>query len=372
MEKRITIIVSVINDCNSDCCYCYMTASRRSKSRLSSEEVDRLICNSSLGFDKVEFCWHGGEPLLMGINFYQDAVDLQKKLHQETGTIFKNTMQTNGILLDDNWLKFLSRNKFHIGVSFDAPPDVHLIQRPLVSGTMSKDDYLQIFQRMTQYQLAVGTLCVVTKRNVNRAEEIFDFYNSAGVTSYSFLPLKTVPHLNCPLPPSNEELFRLYADTFELWMYKPNKFRRIEPLNTMIRCLLGQHPRSCSFGNPCLKRMIAITPEGYVVPCSALTSDEFILGSIFEHSLGAILSNKKVLDLRNKRDRCIENHCRGCKFISICRGGCRNVAFWKTGFYDGEYPYCESRKKTLEYLCGRLNEIFKKAKPQIQTKTAFI
>ena len=83
MEKRITIIVGVINDCNSDCCYCYMTASRRSKSKLSSEKVHQLIRNSSLGFDRVEFCWHGGEPLLMGIDFYLSIIELQRQLMRE-------------------------------------------------------------------------------------------------------------------------------------------------------------------------------------------------------------------------------------------------------------------------------------------------
>ena len=339
-----------------------MLATRRTKCELPRERISQLIQNCSTGFDEVEFCWHGGEPLLVGIDFYRLVIKEQERIATNQRVVFKNTIQTNGILLNDEWLQFFKKKKFHIGLSFDAPSEVHLVQRPLATGKAVLNDYLMIFKKLKEYKFAPGALCVITENNVNRAEEIFAFYNSIGVTSFSFLPLTKTSRPTCPNPPSNEDLFNLYKETFEMWIGTPNNFFTIEPLETMIRSLMGQYPASCSFGQSCLKRMISITPEGYVVPCSSLVSDGFRLGNIFDSSLLKAISSNRAVQLRRIRSLGTLRNCKGCEFISICRGGCRNSAFCDTGSYDGKFPYCEARKKILKYLQCRLNKILSMAK----------
>src|SRR3989344_2619103 len=169
--------------------------------------------------------------------------------------------------------------------------------------------------------------------------------------------MKQVPLPGCPPPPAEEELFRLYVTTFELWAHSPNTISSIEPLDTMIRGLLGEQPRSCSFAASCPEHMITIDQNGNVVPCSSLVSEEFVLGNIFSEKLQTILEKPSTKDLSLSRAGFLGCHCADCEFLSLCQGGCRADAYWHSGRYDGAYPYCESRKRTFAYLRDRLADI---------------
>lgn len=354
MKKVITVIAMTTSDCNLSCAYCYVAASRKNTKKFEIKNVETLIQNCSIGFDSVEFCWHGGEPLLVGKEFYKAVIEAQKKEKQKRKILFKNNIQSNGMLLDESWFQFIKENDFHLGLSFDVPLDTNLTHRKIIP-----EDALTVFQKVRDHGLSVGVLCVISKLNVRRGEEIFNFFASLGVESYSLLPLKNMPLSKRPSLPDNGELFELYKTTFDLWVEKPNNFLCIEPIDTIIRALLGERPRSCSYSSPCLKRMITVDQEGNVIPCASLVAEKFVLGSILKEPLLWILSGSKTKGLCEIRARHVAERCHNCEFVSICRGGCRADAFWGTGKYDGEYPYCEARKKTFEYIRGRLNTLLK-------------
>jgi uncharacterized protein len=330
---------------------------------MSIDNLGAYIRNISFGFDDVRLCWHGGEPLLMGIDFYRAALDVQQKIKLINGTKFYNSIQTNGILLSDEWMSFFKENKFSVGVSFDAPPDVNASQRACSIGKLSDGYIFEISKLFKKYQLPFNVLCVVSKENVSRSREIFNFFDSIGVNSYSLLLMMKTSLEGCPDCPTNEELFDAYRTTFDMWLKGEHKFKAIDPIDTMVKSLLGTTmPGLCSFGNHCLIRMITITPDGNVVPCGSFVSNEYILGNIKNVPLLKILSDKQCRHFRQKREACITDNCRNCEFISICRGGCREVAYWHTGMYDSAYPYCEARKKTFGYIRERLNEELKKTR----------
>ncbi|TRZ77358.1 radical SAM protein [bacterium] len=212
---------------------------------------------------------------------------------------------------------------------------------------------------MKQENIPLSVLCVISKLNANRGTEVFNWYQSLGVSSFGLLPLKNVPLSERPNIPTNEELFQFYKTIFDLWLWTPNKFSYIEPLDSMIRSILGQQPRGCSFSNPCLKRMIAIDQNGNVIPCSSLASNDFILGNILERPLNQVLRSSKIRKLAKMRTHHVAKHCYQCKYIAICRGGCRADAYWATGKYDGDYPFCEARIKTFDYIKQTFQNISK-------------
>lgn len=142
-----------------------------------------------------------------------------------------------------------------------------------------------------------------------------------------------------------------------MWAHVKNSIASIEPIETMVRGLLGERPQSCSFAGSCPKRMITIDQEGNVVPCSSLVAEEFIFGNVLKEPLARILVNPKVQRYAQMRTRFLSRHCRECEFLPICRGGCLADAFWHSGKLDGEYPYCEARRLTFQYLRTRLMEI---------------
>lgn len=363
MGSVITVICLVTSDCNLNCRYCYTKASYPPGLRVAIEAVETLIKNCSNGFESVEFCWHGGEPLLLGKEFYQAVICAQQKITEENGnkTKFTNSIQSNCLLLNNDLLISLKERGFRIGSTFEAPISVHLRNRPPISQSKNNlQGYLDVFGKIKAASLPLGLLCVVTKDNVKYGEEIFKFFKSIDVDTYSLLPLIEVPRDTIPEAPTNQELFKLYKMTFELWMGQENNFTYIEPLNTMIRGLLGEKPRLCSFASSCLKRMITIGPTGEVIPCASLV--KFPLGNIFKESLTEILKKAEVQALRKNRGKSVRKECGRCRYVTICRGGCRETTFWHSGDYFGKYPYCEARKETFAYLETRLKEILNQAR----------
>ncbi len=338
--------------CNLHCSYCHAATSQDKKSRFDAKNLGTLIQNCSLGFDNVDFCWFGGEPLSVGMEFFSKILDAEKKEKEKRGIVFRNTIQTNGTLLDDRWLDFLKENDFHLGLSFDAPLEICEIHRGVKPERM-----LGICELIKQHGLPLRTLCVISKLNVRRSHEIFDLFKEIGVDSFSLLPLKSVPLATKPLLPSDEEIFDLYRDVFNLWMYTENNFSSIQPLDNILRSLLGSRPTLCSFSEVCLKRMITITQSGKVVPCGSLALNEFVLGNIFHEPLLRILNNSSVKKLREMRDEHIKANCGNCEFLPICRGGCRSEAFWFSGRYDGNIPFCHAYQETFRYITARLDEL---------------
>lgn len=355
MKKVMTVIMLTGSECNLSCGYCYVVASRRNIKQFPASTMDRLIKNCAVGFDSVKFCWHGGEPLLVGQEFFKEAIKEQKKITEKNGTEFHNSIQSNGLLLDNTWLDFLTENNFHIGLSLDAPSEINQKHRKF-----DVAELFQLFSEMKTRNLPIGLLCVVSNLNVNLGAEIFEFFKTLRVDSFGLLALKNVSLDEKPIMPTNQNLYELYAKIFDLWAFTPNQFSCIEPLDTMLRSVLGQLPRACSFVSSCLKRMITIDQEGNVVPCGSLVSEEFILGNIINEPLIKILAKQKAKALRKIRDRYIAENCRDCKYIAMCRGGCRADAFWHSGHYGGDFPFCEARKLTFTHIEKRMEGVVSK------------
>lgn len=351
MLRVMTIIVLTGSSCNINCNYCYVTASRQNIKKIPVERIPALIRNCAIGFDRVEFCWHGGEPLLVGKEFYRAVIAAQKKESEKRKVTFVNGIQSNGILLDEEWISFFKANDIGLGISFNAPPETNNMHRNNTAGKI-----LNIFSLMRRLEFSCGVICVVSKHNTDKAEEIFEFFHEQEVSSYSILPLKSVPMPFLPGLPTNEELAELYCRTFDIWASRSNKLRKIKPLYSMILGLLGKTPPSCSFSAPCPDTMIAIDQEGNVVPCGSLVEKSFILGNIFEAPLAEVVS-RSTARLNTVRKDAIQEHCNSCEFVSLCLGGCRSDAYWATGRHDGAYPYCDARKITFRYLKEQLQKM---------------
>ncbi|MCL6581109.1 MAG: radical SAM protein [Firmicutes bacterium] len=357
MAPALTVVVQTTSDCNLRCTYCYVRASRRSITSIPLDALPTLVRNTAYGFDRVKFIWHGGEPLLSGRCFFETALVTQVRLREHFGTEFENVIQTNGTLLTDTWVDFLKENDFRIGLSFDAPPAVHSAHRPPAGPGPGPEYYVDLFARLKRKGFHVGVLCVVSRHNVSLGREVFEFFSQMGVDSYSLLPLSGMPLESCPEAPSDEELFDLFRTTFELWLAGGHGFKSIEPLDTMVRGLLGEPPSLCVFASSCLTRMIFITPDGSIVPCSSLVADEFVLGNVFAGTVREAMSGSRARRLRRQRGLATAARCGHCAYVSICRGGCREDAYWHSGRYDGPYPYCGARKATFDYLRKRLTAL---------------
>jgi len=190
--------------------------------------------------------------------------------------------------------------------------------------------------------------------NLIDIEKIVVLYGNVGCGKTSLV--------NAGLIPMNE------------WDGKPNiihfSFENIQPIDTFVRSLLGGRPKQCTFASSCLKRMVSISPAGDIIPCGSFTAAEYVLGNIFTRTLISCLASDRARALRRRKARVVARECSDCPYVTICRGVSRVAAFWHTGSFERDYPYCAARRWTFDHIQHRLTDILKKSQQQRTQKAS--
>ena len=189
MPQTLSIIVKVVNTCNQACQYCNLPSERvETVQVIPMKIIEKIITGATeLGVKNIQFVWHGGEPLLAGLDFYRNAVDLQNRLKKD-GQMFDNVMQSNGLLIDEKWVKFFQENKFGVGISIDGPQDVHDRNRVRVGGSPTHHAAVKNFTFLKANDCDGGICAVVNQDSLGHASEAVDFFASLNVPELDFLP----------------------------------------------------------------------------------------------------------------------------------------------------------------------------------------
>ena len=182
-------------ECNLQCSYCYYLKNRSLKNGnagavMSDELLEKYVIqhiSASTG-NIIFFSWHGGEPLLAGIDFYRKAVRFQKQYQPEGSTII-NGVQTNGSLVNDEWAGFFAEEKFVAGMSIDGPGELHNKFRRTKSNQPSLEKVLRGYQILRNYGINPEILCVVNSHNVKYPLVVYDFFRDLGAEYITFHPL---------------------------------------------------------------------------------------------------------------------------------------------------------------------------------------
>ncbi|MET0793170.1 MAG: radical SAM protein, partial [Polyangiaceae bacterium] len=180
--------------CNLDCTYCYYLSkeellSQKSR-RIKDDALERFIVDyiASQDAEEIAFTWHGGEPTLMGLPFFERVVELQRR-HLPKGRRISNDLQTNGTLLDEDWYRFLAKHSFLVGLSIDGPRALHDFYRPTKKGKPTFDKVFEATQRLKAHGIQFSTLTTVNRHNASHALEVYRFLRDEVGTSYmQFIP----------------------------------------------------------------------------------------------------------------------------------------------------------------------------------------
>jgi len=197
MQPFTLLIKPSGSDCNVDCKYCFYKTRApeigQGRQRMSDEVLEKLVKDyMELRFGLAGFAWQGGEPTLMGLEFYKKAVELQKK-YGVTGQEVGNSLQTNAILLDEKWCRFLHENKFLVGISIDGPKRFHDFYRPDHSGRGTWDRVMRAIENCKKYNVEFNTLTLLNTKNADHPDEVFDFLIGLDVKFLQFIPCVEVP-----------------------------------------------------------------------------------------------------------------------------------------------------------------------------------
>ena len=362
MEPFTLLIKPSGSDCNIDCKYCFYKARSpefgQGRQRMNQHVLEVLVKGyMQLGFPVVGFAWQGGEPTLMGVDFFKSAVQLQKEYGRE-GQQVSNTLQTNGLLLDERWCRFFHDNNFLLGISIDGPREFHDYYRVDHSGCGTFDRVIRAIENCRNHQVEFNALILLNNRNVEHTDELFDFLIGNDITYLQFIPcIETDPATGAPadfsITPNQygDFLCRLFDRWYDYGTEKLN-IREFDSLVTYL--VMGSHT-ICTYSKQCAG-FVVIEHNGDAFCCEFFVEPKWRLGNILETPLEKLASsaNKRAF-AREKQN--LPGKCLVCRYLDICRGGCmKDRVRWNDNLNRESY-FCEGYKQFFDYTMPRFMQI---------------
>ncbi|MCJ7680098.1 MAG: anaerobic sulfatase maturase [Candidatus Aminicenantes bacterium] len=352
-------------DCNMGCTYCFYLEKaalypENKNHRMDEETLENLVRQvMEQAGRQVSFGWQGGEPTLMGLDFFRKAVEFQQRYGR--GQTVGNGLQTNGILINEEWTEFLHDFRFLVGLSLDGPEHVHDHYRRLKSGEASWARVADKARLMLEGGVEVNALVVVNDHSVRFPEEIYEYHKSIGLTFQQYIPcIETDPRephkpLSFSVPPPSFGTF--LCTLFDLWIKDfedgvPTTSIRF--FDSVFHSYVGLPPPECTLLKEC-GVYVTVEHNGDVYACDFFVDPEWKLGNI---------RNKKIIDMLNsarqtqfgriKSSQATE--CRSCRWLPYCRGGCPKDRI-SPSVPTGLNHFCLSFKMFFEHVDLTMKEL---------------
>ncbi len=353
--------------CNLGCRYCYYLRKQSlypkgEAFRLPDDLLEDYIVQhmEACPTPTILFSWHGGEPTLLGLDYFRKIVALQRK-HQLPNREILNGIQTNGTLLDEEWCRFLAAERFFVGLSLDGPREFHDRYRETKGQEPTHKRVMQSFRLLKQHGIQCDTLCVVNDQNVRHPTAVYRFFKEIGVDFLQFLPV--VERREDGVSPETvpaEAYGSFLCTIFHEWIRNDIGRIGIQIFDEAARPFLGMEHALCLFRETCGDFPV-LEHNGDFFSCDHFVNREHYLGNLREHPLVEILESPAQREFgRQKRDT-LPRACRECEVLAMCNGGCPKDRFLTTS--DGE--------PGLNYLCAGLKRFFTYCHPDLQKLASF-
>lgn len=340
----ITPIIEPVTACNLSCSYCFV--GNKEKLKMTYGTLQKII-SSVIEHNGIEsttkFIWHGGEPLIAGIDFFKNVIEIQKQ-YRDKGYRILNAIQTNLTLLNDEYIDFFIANEFGVGTSLDGTRELHNKNR--------SNSFDRVFNNLNKAKakgLHVGVICILTNETLPHVENIYRFFrdNQIDFTLSPVIPnSRYVENILTP-----EDYYFALKQLFDLWYYDPDCNIRVNPCSSIIQSILLKGINlSCVHSENCLNHFMTFMPNGDVFPCNRFSDyDEFRLGNIKSDAFRNIFESEKRKELISRTADKIEE-CMDCEYKAYCKGGCMNHAyeFYET-IYQRDY-YCKAFFEIFTYI----------------------
>lgn len=328
---RSTAFVSMIKPvgsaCNLRCTYCYYLDKEilHSKGVMSIELLEKYIQDyiGSNDVAEITFCWHGGEPLLAGLPFYCKALEFQAKY--AAGKTIKNTLQTNGTLIDDNWARFFAANDFLIGISIDGPEAIHNARRGnSFAAAMRGVDCLK--RASAQF----NTLSAVSSASSGKALEIYDFLKGIGSQYMQFLPVSEFIEDDHIVARQGQiaawsitgaDWGRFMIDIFQQWVIADVGTIFVQLFDATLANHCGVRAGICSLGESCGDALI-VEYTGDTYSCDHFVYPQYKLGNIAQDSLKKMFRSSAQFKFGADKHTGLNDDCIKCEFKHLCYGEC--------------------------------------------------
>ena len=376
--RTFTVMLKPIGPlCNLNCTYCYYlekknlyphTSNFKLGEGLLEEFTQKYIQEQNV--DVINFVWQGGEPSLLGIDYYKKALAIQKKYAGNKQ--INNVFQTNGSLLDENWCKFFSDNNFLVGISVDGPEKLHDYYRRTKQGYPTFHRIMKSVELLHRYRVEFNTLSVVNNLTSEFPLEVYNFLKAIGSTYMQFIPIverKSIMHEELQLVEqtySKEaqltswsvnplKFGKFLCSIFDEWVKKDVGRHYVQLFDVSLANWYGEPPGLCVFDKTCGMSTV-MEHNGDLFSCDHFVYDKYRLGNIKNHSLVEMLHSKKQSYFSNYKFDSLPQYCRDCEVLFACHGACPKHRFLNTP--DGE--------PGLNYLCESYKMFFKHISPAME------
>lgn len=355
-KRSYSVIVKNCIDCNFNCTYCYTEEVQEIKAMdIKTAEVMINKVVSYAGDRSIHFVWHGGEPLMSGLDFFYGVADITQNIKNVE---IENNIQTNASLVDDRFIEFCKAKNFSVSTSLDGPEDIHNANRKDKSGKGTFERTMNGVRKLQQAGISVGSVSVLHKQNVKEIDAFYNFFkeNKINVRVNPVVKAGNATTNYNSLAITPKEYGEAMCKLFDLWIEDENQIK-MEPFMTIIGNILDDEVWGCYYQGQCLQSIISITPEGNIYPCGRFIGDDgFKLGNILECNDLADVFQSDLYKRLSSRDATVVANCKNCDFSEICNGGCMITAHMAKGdIYDSDY-YCGGRKMLFEHIVKRLKE----------------
>lgn len=347
MTKSINCLLKVTNSCNLRCGYCFHADSGYSRDFIDINLVRKFLSLASAEYDCVNIIFHGGEPLLAPLSFFQDVVEASLQLDAR----FSFSLQTNGVLLNRSSMQSLSDMGIHIGISFDGLANEELRGRT--------STILENLSNVSSMGMKVGALCVVSDLNKYSLLDQYHFFNSIPL-SVKFNPLfpQGAAFDNNMQKFDYEQYSSQYLNLFRLWLCDPECRIGIDNFYEVIDAIEYNTLRNCIYTS-CLGRWLCIDPSGKVYPCDRLSGQsEYFMGSIDSiRSINDLFHAHSFVSLLReavKRKRYCLDH---CEVYRWCNSGCNSEAILSRNAAYPNLDACNFRRRVLLELATDVHRI---------------
>jgi uncharacterized protein len=373
--------------CNLDCKYCFFLSKEMlypgDRFRMSDETLETYIRQllETYQMPEINIAWQGGEPTLMGLDFFRRSIEYVEKYRKPEQSI-QHTMQTNGILLDDDWCTFFKEHRFLIGLSVDGPREMHDAYRVNKGGAGSFDSVMRGWEVLRTHDVDVNILCTIHAANADHPLEVYRFFRDELQAGFmQFIPIVERateallqianqgwgerPGADRPLYTQRgslitertvgaEQFGRFLIAVFDEWVRRDVGKVFVQTFDVALGSWLGQH-NLCIFSPTC-GNALALEHNGDLYSCDHYVEPEYLLGKIQKTPLIELVASEKQRAFGEDKLSSLPKYCRDCEVLFACYGECPRNRFIETP--DSE--------PGLNYLCTGYKMFFKHIGPSME------
>nr|WP_319391423.1 anaerobic sulfatase maturase [uncultured Cohaesibacter sp.] len=369
--------------CNLDCKYCYYLEKEKLYPETKKFEMqadvletyirDFIASQVRLKVPEIWFNWQGGEPTILGLDYFRQIVALQKRHAPESATI-RNALQTNGMLLDEEWAVFLKENGFLVGISIDGPQEIHDAFRYDKAGRASFKSVMRGYELLKSHGVEHNILTVVHRENAKRPLEVYRFLKAIGAEFIQFIPIveRSADGETLASAPQIDEdgvryevtpwsvLPRSYSSflttIFDEWVTRDVGSVFVQFFDMQLGLFMGKPASLCVFAETC-GQGLAMEHNGDLYACDHYVYPQFKLGNITETPVDSLANSALQQQFGDAKRDTLTEQCRTCDIRFACNGGCPKHRFLKT----------KSGEPGLNYFCRSTTQFVKHARPYLET-----